>query len=697
MESPQFKAYVAENINLTKSLCIKSQQTIDLQNNYLHNSGHVVTSNPYTWKYYKNLAGEYHPSDEQMHIISSDSKQLIPLTKTILSEHPLTAVDYSPRGIYHKELLEKYPHQRDLILRIFNPVDITAAIDAPDGTILFYDSELVHPRELSLIPKLQKWLYAYYKRWHIGGFYITDPLYPAGMLAVMYHAIPTVIMNLRMETCKTNEVAEFHLWGHLGSRYRLDRYRSYLTNRQTLFLYRNIDYLRFNVGKEKTMLTLLEKITGPVNIKASKYDVTQDDSSLLLDRRVTPAYLKSSYDESRFNVKIKDRYDTQHVMSLTKDIGIHGDIDYVSDVGIVNELATSTIINEIPTGVVELNAGTDHSEIFSNPKIQALNHWFHLSSLDMNKSVTELDLRDFGRLSLTTTNAALLLMYSLHRMALGGDGELVPTVGVMSVIPKQNIALAAVESRLTDGLKEQGYGSSATGNLLTLPMVTTVEELQDLGMSVSRQYYSHYLLSRKPYGSRDRSIVWDAVKSLYVSRECRMVDEGTTWGDWLQGMDFPSEEFTYDDYYLLVIQILRVVVGIDIGNISLSGKHNAMIDILKLLTSYGIIFCDGTKDIATMRYLWPWIDPIEYGYSQHDAHALATGINITSHRNGIITEAVYTDNLIRPNRVPTLHSRYNLATGDLKLKCHETNMTEYNLDICGWESGPVTTTVTEGV
>lgn len=697
MLSPQFKAYINETLALTKSLCIKSQQTIDIQNNYLQGIGYPLLDNPLTWKYYRNLAGLYHSSDSPMEIVSSDTREVIDLTKEVIVNHPLTAVDYGPGGIYHRELLNRYPSQKDLILRIFNPLDAASAISAADFTILYHDPRYLHEREQSLIQRLQKWLYAYADRWHIYSFAITDTLYPAAMLAVMYHAIPLTLMNLRLEACKTVEAADFHIWAYLGSRYRLDRYRQYLSNHQTMYLYRNIDYLRHNVGKEKTMLSLMANITDPVSIKASKYDATQDDSTLIADRRVQPVFLKSTYGEERFNIKIKDRYDTEHVVKLTRDSGVHDREDYDGDVWDAKGKARATVINDVPTGIVELNIKPSENEIFVNPKQVALHHWFYLSSMDKSKMVVDLNVGDFGAFSVTSRDAALLLLFAIYKLNGRKNDDIIPSVLVSTVIPLVYPTEGMLAKTLTADLVRRGYLTAAMNSLVPLPTVRTVDELQLLGENISKQYHKHYLISRAPGSSRNKSLLWGTLKSIYVDKECHLIEPHTTWEGWLETIDFPHEEYSDEEYIGLVVNILSAVVSLDTSGLNLSSVHQAMIDILKLLTSYGIVFVDGTGDKPTMIYEWPWIEPVDQSSSLRESHWLNVGFVGGKTYNGIGT-AVRSDNsFLQLERIAIHHQNYDLPAISLDFINVDSTTTHYNLDVGNWDTGPVTTTVIEDI
>ena len=161
MSSPQINAYKERTVNLVRSMVIKSNQTIAAQNNYLTAMGYPVNPDaPLTWKYYLNMAGEYHESDKVPYIVSSDTKTIIPYTKAGLMGHPITQIDYGVGGDYYQELVDNNPDVRDILPRVLQPLDPTVALAAPDHTLLYWNKQYVDSWETSLFRRVKAWIYA---------------------------------------------------------------------------------------------------------------------------------------------------------------------------------------------------------------------------------------------------------------------------------------------------------------------------------------------------------------------------------------------------------------------------------------------------------------------------------------------------------------------------------------------------------
>lgn len=145
MSNARYKLYVDDVLLLARSIVLKSESTANSINQFFRDSGaaEVFEEQPETWKYYLNLAGEYHSTDTRMFVTSLDTREMIEFSKANLVEHRATKRGYLPGTRFYKELVRKYPNQIDLIQGILEPIDIQQAIAARDGEILSYDTNLV--------------------------------------------------------------------------------------------------------------------------------------------------------------------------------------------------------------------------------------------------------------------------------------------------------------------------------------------------------------------------------------------------------------------------------------------------------------------------------------------------------------------------------------------------------------------------
>jgi hypothetical protein len=58
--------------------------------------------------------------------------------------------------------VQAYPDQENLILGILYPADLHYAVNAKNGAILSYPSELIEPQEATLVHELEGWIQRYF-------------------------------------------------------------------------------------------------------------------------------------------------------------------------------------------------------------------------------------------------------------------------------------------------------------------------------------------------------------------------------------------------------------------------------------------------------------------------------------------------------------------------------------------------------
>ena len=112
------QAYYRSNIDLISSMIFKSNYAPEAINKQLlrdNPSYEIQKEDPTTWKYYMNLAGEYHPLDEEMYVTSLDTREVILFSKENLIRHTATKEAYQMGSRDYLTLLKQYPLQEGLI------------------------------------------------------------------------------------------------------------------------------------------------------------------------------------------------------------------------------------------------------------------------------------------------------------------------------------------------------------------------------------------------------------------------------------------------------------------------------------------------------------------------------------------------------------------------------------------------------
>lgn len=262
----QFSLYRNEIFHFLQTVTIKFEQLGILLNRELQYTYTIDEDDKTSWPYYLHMIGEYHESDTMMYIPSIDTGETVPFTKETLLTHPKTAQLYKPGRDRYNDLLITHPTQKDLIKSIVYPVkDMQTAIEAEDFTLLAYDDTFLEVGErYDLIEHLNNFLEYNSQRWYIQEFNYEE-LHPIAFWAILFYMLPATMFARRLENVHTSSVHSFHVWEYLISK-GLGDYRDILTLEQSLFLYRNINYLYKNKGKKSNLLILADNLLRSLRV-----------------------------------------------------------------------------------------------------------------------------------------------------------------------------------------------------------------------------------------------------------------------------------------------------------------------------------------------------------------------------------------------------------------------------------------------
>lgn len=426
---------------------------------------------PATWKYYMNLAGQYHALDKQdirainialgypkpgtggnytldemLVFVSGD-------TGPVLANFNTTTVDVSLANEYrygtsfYKELISRYPDHEHLILGILNPVDIAVAIAAKDGDILycggFYrtqvtdsqgtriayiqrdqtgviDNGQIESNETNLIEKIQTWITGTLVRWHNRDYAKTDDLYMGVFLGNLMLNLPMVVMNARLENCLTPMAHSYHVREYLESHGQLAKYIPALPLEQTLFLYRNVRWIQANAGKQETFQLLINRLANPAKVPLSGFRLRHKVSAM-------PTELLPETVAEREVINFRSILDDQSQIPVTRILELESQLA-------VNNPKTDQDIAET-AAQVQLASVTNAGDAYETKLIQStmadmgdrfpfklseilFNHWLYCASSGKYKGTVYYTHPVTGdRLHITPRNAAIVFLYALAKTA----------------------------------------------------------------------------------------------------------------------------------------------------------------------------------------------------------------------------------------------------------------------------------------
>jgi hypothetical protein len=607
--SNQYTIYTNSVLDLARYIVIKSSDTADAINNYVSTGlGFPVDStDPTSWRYYMNLAGQYHAADTPMYVVSMDTLETIEFTVANLQLHRATAKAYQFGQRDYLALVAQYPLQITLINGILNPVDVNTAVSAVDGQILTYPSTLVEFNEYSLIEKLQRWIDGFKTRWVNRAYTVSDNMYVPFTMGIMYALLPQVILSLRLEACKTNEAHSFHVRQYLLSHGLLDVYLDQLTTKQSLELYRNINYLERNAGQSEIFDWLVDHIMTERNLPLAKYTMKHDVSQM-----PTQNYPTITFTRDPVNLG----YNTDNINQITLDQMLEKEWPLARDNNAfqsefepeIQEKMENSLYNKLSTKALD-SSMVDYTGSVRYPLNEILiNNWLWLSSLGYYNAAVQFTNPATGEtVPLFAKDAFCLAWYALNA-SIGITLDQIPPMYAKRV-PRIPVPQVSDMAALCD---------------MTLVDTTTLQEIHDLMpviqapttfLSIEAFYNTCvdiYTATNEQDGMvslqehmETRGYVKNATSLLWSDNLCYVADPGDNYTNWFAQRNLDVASFTTDQWGELYNQIVSVATGQNlITTPSVANIQKAMIGMMQQLSSYSIQFMQEINDTTIIPSDW---------------------------------------------------------------------------------------------
>lgn len=604
MSNALYRLYVNDVFQLAETLVLKSSVTADLMNTWLSWMGvDVDPLRPETWKYYCHLAGVYHHTDREMIVTSIDTLEPIVFNKETLAVHLGTRREYQYGTPYYRELVQRFPDQEALILGILHPVDPAVAIAAQDGDILYYDPALVESNERTLIQDLQYAIRAFLTRWDNPGYALTDDLYPAALLGQLYVQLPLMIMNLRLARCKTSEAHSFHIRAYLASHGRLDRYLAFLTKKQALFLYRDIQYLERNAGRQETFDTLVQRLFTDRGLPLGEYTTQQNHDAQPDAIYATPELVRHPLN-TPFVGRRKDAFDVLTVLHKQRNEARENwKIIDAAEGSITEQLQLSTH-DHYKTKVLESVAvdRTDYSPYTLSDVL--LYHWLYWSTTDRYRTfITVTNPQNGERLTLSVKEAFVVFLYS-YNAANGLRLSEIPLLEARHVrrdVPPTAADLwAVVDPQYVD--TEQV--TAALSHQPIIGQYVSTVHFHDACETIHAALMAHRWLYTQTEHPHTRGHLEHMVGCFYHDIECDLA-AGTPYDTWFADRAYPFGELTANEHAILAEELVRTATGADLNNAkTLREIQAAMVKLMGQLSSYSVHFLRSINATSVLVAEW---------------------------------------------------------------------------------------------
>lgn len=617
MSTPYYAIYIKNVLQLAQTLTIQSSATATAMNTGISQNGALIargiTVNPNdnaTWKYYMNLQGQYHPSDTPMSVISLDTLQTIPFTVENLQTNLATAKAYSFGSNYYNSLVAQFPTQENLIRGILNPIsfqrDAQNQIIVPDdGTILWYDTNLVEDNETNLIPNLQNWLYRIFSRWDNPAYTVSDDLYAAAQLGMLFSMLPAEILNIRLANCKTRYVHSFHVREYLASNGGLDSYVDTLSTKQLLWLYRNIQYLKRNAGKQSTFQWLIDNIMTESGLPLAEWNMSQDTSQM-------PGNLLPTAQFSRNPLNFGYSITGDNIASVEDLFNLENGIAKDNSVVETNDIANATIamdnsrFNVLKTKVLESSVIdlTDASPYTLSDCL--LYQWAYWSYIESYRAVINLiDPQTGVPFNMPVLDAFITYLYA-YNMANGYTLVDVPWITACHV---QRIP-APSQTEL-QGIVEPQYISTGNliqvlGNLPAPGIYISTASFYDTCLNIQNGIMAGRLLYTQEEDLNARAQMEIATQRCYCDVNLPLF--GTTpitYVNWFKNKGYNWPDYTPEEWNNLATQLITEATGIDLLNIrNLKDLQASMLSLMSRLSSYSIQYIQSINNSVIKVVDW---------------------------------------------------------------------------------------------
>lgn len=686
MSRTHYQIYKEQTFVLAKTLIVKHEEIASSMNEELYNRGYIVDSNPYNWRYYLNLSGEYHDADKDelyelygteymMVKLPSDNGPIeVALTKDLLhgpnADKSLTN-EYQIGSKFYNELVSRYPNFETLIIGILNPIDRKVSLSAANGEILFiagrykkisgdrrwFDTTwysineiLIEPQEDNLVFELQKYIDNFLRHWNNPDYVVGNDLYAVTMLGILYCNIPIAILNIRLGNCKTVKAHTFHIREYLESHGQIGRYVDFMPIGSALWLYRNVNYLEANAGKQLTFNSIMDNMLTPNEIPMSAYSVRHELSNLSDDKLLPTGMLYKEIlnfevvgasDDDR---TVRNILDDQvglardnHLDLDDKTDKIQDNIDWGGDDRINTKVLESEMLE-----LGEPYPFTLDQFLFNVWGYSALRGYYTGTAYATNPLTGD-------RLSFNAKNAYVMAQYCMNKAIAGITLERIPTPTIYH-IPKtnqpENLPVNPMFKLKPNIDRLMGWCvTNKTRRLKVLEVVGTsipnfyAQDSEEFFRNVQDIYYERvrrYDTYCDVEDVEERGDLELVAKRLYWTG-FKQSSIDMLYDDWFRTVGFDPDQFNNEDLLSIGLELIASATGIsDKDTISKRWLQKSLLAIMKHFISYTVHviekFADGEVSYLegqTLRYsnfTWNYIGPLPAKYSISLAYTVRADI-----------------------------------------------------------------------
>lgn len=590
MSDNSFQVYLNSVLTLAQTLVIKSEYVAQRVNDRLLQFQEYETDAdaPETWKYYMNLAGEYHPTDTMMQVVSSDNLATIDFTSANLLIHKNTARDYQFGTRQYGELLAKYPTQEDVILGVLYPVDKATAIAAPDHTILGYPVNSIESNEYTLVNSLQDWTTIYFKRYYNEQYTISDSLYYGVVLSMYYMNLVPLILTERLKRHKTIEAHSFYVSNYLASNSNLGPYYPFMTLQQSMHFYRNILYYQRHPGANDTLDKLIDALMTKRNMPLADYTMRHDTTNVTENVYADVTFKRTDLTTVPSS-GAPEYIDVPTFLAKENDLAPDNLDEIAYSTPDITQFLKDSPSNVVQTKVLE-SAMVDYAgaQTYKLADIQVA-HWLYYAANGLYSAVVNVsNPLTSERIVLTVKDAYILATYCMYKQY-GFDPATIPLLGAERVQRYPLPTDADLKSVCDlDYLDDYSFNLAKSLTTEAVPMISIDAFYAATDNIYKAANFQRNVVSYQE-GMQDRAEMFKCVERYYEDAYIRLQPEGTTYQQWLFGLNLNFDKLSQDQFGELYTSLVSTATGQTLVTApSLRNIQKAMAAALLDLSSYTI-------------------------------------------------------------------------------------------------------------
>ena len=604
MSNNYFLLFKNNTIKLCKSMVIKSQKNAEAINDYLTETGYQPEAETHRWKYFLNLGGEYHVTDKPMTVTSLDTLETIIFNKTNLELHKTTRKEYTLQSDYYEQLVLKYPEQEELIRGIINPVDIDTAVNANDFTILSWDKNLLEVQETNVILELQTWINGFAFRYGVDGYSLTDELYTASLLGVLYLSMPVRVLNIRLANCHTEMVHSYHIWSYLSSHSGMDDFREYFTFRQAHWLYRNIRYLEANVGKQEIFESIVHNFLTERGLSIYGHRIEHLVDEILSGNNKPKGRIRRTPLNNIYAEEVERT--VGQVLNLEEELGLWNIVHRNKDELDITQRIVDSDSDSLPTKVLESEAVDVSGSLPITIGDILFNHWLDWASTGKYTAYISVSNPYTNNTMRLSSKDAVIAYFYCYNKSHGRTLTRMPDMFCERTIRAESFLWTDVVKLLNTEYVDEGVVADIVASIPSPELYTNTEDFFSacqgiMGAVIKQRNFLGAVEDFRSHGEYAKVID-------YCFRDYRAVYTVSNFDDWFIEKGLSLDVLSAYDSGVMANEILSAATGTDVNaGQTLKELQTAMLSAMKRLCSYDLQFIQTTNEVELKRTDWPTI------------------------------------------------------------------------------------------